>query len=526
VTSAAQYLRAKGGVMVSAAGNSGTLDSAPASSAIMVVSATDHNDLLATFSSYGNAVTISAPGIDILSTAVGGAYWNCWGTSLATPIVAGVAALVVAARPDFTPAQIDSALTSTATDLGTAGRDAYFGYGRVNAAAAVAQAIATKVTDAVPPTVAIASPTGGTVAGNVAFTVNAADNVGVTRVDLRINGTTIASDTATPYQFTWNSTTVANGTVSVTAVAWDAAGNSATSAPVSLVVSNAAPDTIAPTVTIASPASGTVSGNVAVNVVATDNVGVKRVDLRINGTIVATSNVAPYNFTWNSATIANGTVTLDAVAYDAANNYTIRAILVTVSNVSQDTTLPTVAIASPTGGGVAGSVTVSVNATDNVGIKRVDLRMNGTIVATSTVAPYKFTWDSTTVVNGSVTIDAVATDTSNNQRTSAPVTLTVSNTTTPPASDTTPPVVSFTSPGSGATVTGSVTVTTSASDNSGAAGITQSLYIDGALKARATGAKISYRWSTQKIAKGTHTLLITAVDKAGNTSKSQIQVSR
>jgi thermitase len=526
VISAAQYLRSKGGVMVAAAGNSGTQDNTTPSSAIMIVSATDHSDLLATFSSYGAYVTISAPGIDILTTAVGGAYWNCWGTSLATPIVAGAAALVISARPDFTAAQIDSALTSSATDLGATGRDNFFGYGRVNAAAAVAKAIATTSADTTAPTVSIASPTGGTVAGNVAVTVNASDNVGVTRVDLRVNGVTVASDTASPYQFTWNSTTLPNGSVSLTAVAVDAAGNAGTSAPVSVLVSNATTDTTPPTVAITSPTSGTVSGSVPVSVTASDNVGVTRVDLRVNGTVIASSNVAPYAFTWNTTTVANGTVTLDAVAYDAAGHSTINAVSITVNNVVADTTPPTVSIASPTSGTVSGSVTVAINAADNVGVKRVDLRVNGAVVGTTSVSPYKVAWDSTSVANGTVTVDAVAYDAANNSRVAAPVSLTVSNLATPPASDTTPPAVVFTSPANGATVSGYVTVTTSASDASGAAGISQALYIDGALRARTTGASLNYRWGTQKIARGVHTLKVIAVDKAGNSSTVQIQVTR
>jgi subtilisin family serine protease len=62
------------------------------------------------------------------------------GTSMASPHVAGVAALVLAANPALTPDQVETTLTSTATDLGAAGRDNQFGHGLVNAFAAVTAA--------------------------------------------------------------------------------------------------------------------------------------------------------------------------------------------------------------------------------------------------------------------------------------------------------------------------------------------------------------------------------------------------
>ncbi len=238
VHTAATYLRSKGGTLYIAAGNTGTNDSTAPSSVITVVSATDQNDNLASFSTYGSFVDIAAPGVNIISTQKGGGYCSCGGTSLATPIVAATAALILARRPDFGAAQVDSTLKASATDLAPAGTDIYFGAGRVNAAAAVALAAGTSV-DSTPPTVAIASPTSGsTVAGIVPVTVNATDNIGVTKVDLRVNGTTVANDTLAPFQFSWDSTTVANGSVTLTAVAHDAAGNSTVSAGVALNVSN------------------------------------------------------------------------------------------------------------------------------------------------------------------------------------------------------------------------------------------------------------------------------------------------
>jgi hypothetical protein len=75
-----------------------------------------------------------------------------------------------------------------------------------------------------------------------------------------------------------------------------------------------------------------VSGTITVSVKATDVIGVTRVDLLVNNTTIATTNVAPYNFTWNTKTSPNGQVTLEAKAYDAAGYVVYQALYVYVSN--------------------------------------------------------------------------------------------------------------------------------------------------------------------------------------------------
>lgn len=136
---AVDYAWNKGALIFASAMNAGT--STPyypaACTHVVAVSATDANDRLASFSNFGNWVALSAPGTNILTTMNGGGYgfWN--GTSFSAPIVAGVAALVLAANPRLTNQQVVSVLTSTADDIGVPGVDSSFGWGRVNAARAV-----------------------------------------------------------------------------------------------------------------------------------------------------------------------------------------------------------------------------------------------------------------------------------------------------------------------------------------------------------------------------------------------------
>jgi hypothetical protein len=97
--------------------------------------------------------------------------------------------------------------------------------------------------DTSPPTVGITSPTGGqTVQGTITVAANASDNVGVAGVQFMLDGTGLgAEDASAPYSVSWNTTTAADGTHTLSAAARDAAGNRTTSAPVTVTVSNNAP---------------------------------------------------------------------------------------------------------------------------------------------------------------------------------------------------------------------------------------------------------------------------------------------
>ena len=131
-----------GVLVVVAAGNDATDASSviPANCPyVLTVSATDTNDDLADFSNYGSVIDVSAPGTSILSTlwVSGGTYHTYgWmsGTSMATPYVSALAALVYARHPDYTPDQVASAILDRAVDLGNPNS---FGCGRIDAREAV-----------------------------------------------------------------------------------------------------------------------------------------------------------------------------------------------------------------------------------------------------------------------------------------------------------------------------------------------------------------------------------------------------
>jgi len=370
--------------------------------------------------------------------------------------------------------------------------------------------------DTTVPTVSLAAPANGATVSGAAVTVSAtaSDNVAVAGVQFKLDGANLgAEDTASPYSIAWNSTTVANGSHTLTAVARDAAGNTATATTVTVTVSNA--DTTAPTVAMSAPANGaTVSGTaVTVSATASDNIGVAGVQFKLDGAnLGAEDTVSPYSITWNSTTVANGSHTLTAVARDAAGNTaTATTFTVTVNN---DTTVPTVAMSAPASGvTVFGTVAVSATAADNVGVAGVQFKLDGAnLGAEDTASPYSVNWNTTTAATGSHTLTAVARDAAGNTTTATTVTVTVNN------NDITAPTVSMTAPANGATVSGTtVTVSATASDNIGVAGV--QFQLDGVnLGAEDTASPYTLTWNSTTVANGSHTLTAVARDAAGNTT--------
>jgi len=137
---AVNYAHSKGALVVAAAGD--TFDGSykyPASLDLVVsVAATNRDDGRPDFSTYNDKVDVVAPGTDILGVYLGsGHYARLTSTHAAAPHVAGLAALIWSVNPTLTPGDVEDIIESTAIDLGEPGRDDDFGYGRIDASAAV-----------------------------------------------------------------------------------------------------------------------------------------------------------------------------------------------------------------------------------------------------------------------------------------------------------------------------------------------------------------------------------------------------
>ena len=277
-----------------------------------------------------------------------------------------------------------------------------------------------------------------------------------------------------------------------------------------------------PVVTMTSPAAGaTVTGSVSVSATATDNSGqVASVQFKLDGqNLGAADTTAPYSISWNSAQTANGTHTLEAVASDADGNTATASIQVTVSNAA-DTVAPVVAMTAPASGAtVSGTISVSASATDDSGqVASVQFKLDGqNLGAADTTAPYSISWNTTQDPNGSHTLSAQASDPAGNSAT-ASIAVTVAN-------DGVPPTVAITAPTAGATVSGTVEVTATASDDSAQVASVQ-FKLDGQnLGAADTTAPYSISWNTTQTTDGSHTLAAKALDPSGNSATNSIAVT-
>jgi subtilisin family serine protease len=285
------------------------------------------------------------------------------------------------------------------------------------------------------------------------------------------------------------------------------------------------PDTTDPSVTITSPQDdAAVNGGITVSVSATDEGGIDHVELYVDGDLLASDNTLPYSFSLDTTAYANGSHDLLAVAYDTAGNQGQSGfITVSVGNEAfGDTVAPNVAITSIQGGAViSGGITVSVSATDEGGVDRVELYIGGKLLATDIASPYAFYWDTAAYANGSYDLLAIAYDTAGNEGRSGLITVSVDNEI---FKDTEPPDVFITSPGDGDTLPSRTTIQASASDNSGISRM--ELYVDGKLLAVKYKSALSWNWNVRKETAGLHTILVKAVDTAGNEGINTISVSK
>jgi subtilisin family serine protease len=335
ISSAARYAMSRGGLVVAAAGNCACRRSTRDDPYILSVSATQPNDELASFSSYGPYVDVSAPGRYIYTTKVGGGTRPSSGTSFASPVAAGVAALLFSIDPSLTPQEVEDILERSADDLGGAGYDESYGYGRLDAWSAVAMVAGGAAptppdpdpVDAIAPEVAIVSPSSNsTVSGVVEVAVSANDlDSGVAAVELWIDGSLAASDGAPPWSFAWDSRGAGDGAHSLEALAVDAAGNDAISPAVDVLVQNGVSDTTAPSVSILSPGDGeSVRRTLKIDVVASDASTIESIEVLVDGERIGSdrcgATTCSVRFAWNPRRVSPGGHVIEARASDASGN--------------------------------------------------------------------------------------------------------------------------------------------------------------------------------------------------------------
>ena len=279
---------------------------------IIAVASSGPTDRRSSFSNYGaTSVDIAAPGQDILSTYPFGNYEYLSGTSMATPHVAGAAALLAGLNPSLTPLEIKQLLMDN-VDQQTRWNGVVVSGGRLNVFKAAS--MVGNVTPNEPPTVSLTNPAEGQTFREpvtVSLAATAADTDGnIASVSFFANGSPLGLDTTSPYSLNWIN--APPGVYTLTAVATDNLGKSTTSAPVHVTVEANPP----PTVEITSPAEGAAfvsPATIGVTATAGDSDGVLQVAFLVNGDVKSVDSTAPYTFSWDAPI---GSYTLEAVATD------------------------------------------------------------------------------------------------------------------------------------------------------------------------------------------------------------------
>jgi len=195
----------------------------------------------------------------------------------------------------------------------------------------------------------------------------------------------------------------------------------------------------------------------------------------------------------------------------------------------RDTTAPAgVAVTAPANGSTQkGAIAVTADASDNVGVTKVEFLVDGQVKATDTSSAYSMTLDTTTLSNANHQLSARAYDAANNTTTSAAISITVNN--TAPGGDSTPPTVTIPLPagpgGSSPIIAGkSYQIAPNVTDTSG---IKQVVFlVNGTVKATVTTAPFSFNLDTTTLSPGTYTLQAQATDKAtpANTTTTSVQI--
>ncbi|UCG16663.1 MAG: S8 family serine peptidase [Phycisphaerales bacterium] len=335
VLRAARHVRASGGLVFISAGNDGRFYEAGIRPNAVYVGAVNASNERASFSTAGPFVDLVAPGTSIIAPASDGGYSGVNGTSFANSVAAGVAALVWSVRPELRPSTVADILFDTATDAGPPGRDAEYGEGIIDAAAAVAAATdVVEQVDASAPLVSITAPiANATVSGMVRVSVQATDASDIADVVLSLDGQPTATDTEKPFRFVINADKLQAGIHTLSCVATDEFGNASRPDSVTVFVARSddggegiETDAVPPRVIINFPIDGTiVSSSVGVQATVTDNAGLASVEWLMNGSVQrsqpVTGTYSVVNFVWDASPAAAGSYTITVRATDRAENH-------------------------------------------------------------------------------------------------------------------------------------------------------------------------------------------------------------
>lgn len=378
----------------------------------------------------------------------------------------------------------------------------------------------TSTTPSAKPSVTLTSPTSGatyTAPATVLLSANAAETGGTISYMEFYNGSSrVVTVTSAPYTFSLGS--LAAGSYTFTARAYDTLGVSATSSAVAVTVtSGSTAANQAPVCAIASPANGSTysaPANLTATVTASDSDGkIAKVEIYNGSALLTTLTSSPYTATFTG--VPAGTYTVKAVAYDDKGASTASApVTVTVGTAAPVNQAPTVSITSPANGAsytAPANVVINATAADADGkIAKVEFYNGSTLIGTDTTSPYSYTIGNAPA--GTYSVKAVAYDDDGATATSTTATVTVS------AANQAPKVtLTFPSNGARYKAPAAVTLKATASDSDGT--IAKVEFYNGSTLV-ATDTTSPYSASFSGIPAGTYSIQAKAYDNKGATATS------
>ena len=277
------------------------------------------------------------------------------------------------------------------------------------------------IVDNTPPEVTIVEPEDGDlVKKEISITVSGSDERCLDRVELYIRGELVVSEEVTPpgglnidFTFNWNTEEFADGPTPIEVRAIDCAGN-VTSETITVIIDNVGPE-----VSIETPSAGDfLTGTVPIEISASDNQCLEKIELFINNQPIETEIVDPDDcetgeliFQWDTTTVNDGANQIKAVATNWGGNQDIEEIEVIVDN-----TPPTAEIPFPEDGStVEGTVIIDIISEDNLCLEKIEVFIDNRLVRTVdgerlTEKKFEVEWDTTEYTEGPHTVTVVATD--------------------------------------------------------------------------------------------------------------------
>lgn len=268
------------------------------------------------------------------------------------------------------------------------------------------------------------------------------------------------------------------------------------------------PDITAPTAKIISPADNSqVTATITIEADVSDDIGVTMVDFLVDGTVVAGDSTAPYMINYDTSQLAQGSShVITANAYDAASNMGSSD---PVNILIKDLTPPVVSLTAPAPNAyITGTVTMAADASDNVGVLKVDFMVDGNVYGSDATMPYSFDLNTSAFLQGTNhSISAYAYDEAGNLGFSSQINVKIKDVTVPTA------YVTF--PTEGAVVSGIINITADAADNIGVTMV--DFLVDGVVVGRDSFAPYNFNFDTSFYPQGSvHTVSVYAYDQMGN----------